>query len=188
MRTQRSYYSAKNSLFLQQSTIEILGIIHANVISSETTIQQNNAWNEEIYILKDQLSGVNDGRVIIEYTIPRMGKRVDAIILLRNIIFLLEFKCGDTEYRSSTYDQVYDYALDLRNFHKESHDKLLVPIIVSTKAPSVENILSEHEGILKPLLCNKDNIKYTLKIVCDRYSRNNFDYAQWENSEYFLIP
>lgn len=86
---------------------------------------------------KKQLFDFNEGRIIFEYTIPRMGKRVDAVFLYHNIVFLLEFKCGDDEYRSTTYDQVYDYALDLRNFQKESHNKLLVSIMISTKAPAL---------------------------------------------------
>ena len=135
MRNLRSYYSASITQFLQESNSEILGIIHSNDISAETTIQQSNAWAAEVQILKDQLCAFSEGRIIFEYTIPRMGKRVDAVILHRNIVFLLEFKCGDTEYRQPTYDQVYDYALDLRNFQKESHNKLLVPIMVSTRAP-----------------------------------------------------
>ena len=131
MRNLRAYYSAPITEFLRQSNSEILGIIHANDISAETTIQQSNTWDFEVKILKEQLCDFEEGRIIFEYTIPRMGKRVDAVVLYKNIVFLLEFKCGDTEYRQSTYDQVYDYALDLRNFQKESHNKLLIPIMVS---------------------------------------------------------
>lgn len=125
MRNLRSYYSATISDFLHQSDREILGIIHSNDKSSETTIQQSNTWESEIAILKDQLRSFSNGRIIFEYTIPRMGKRVDAVVLYQNIVFLLEFKVGDHKYRESIYDQVYDYALDLRNFQKESHSKLL---------------------------------------------------------------
>ena len=130
MRNLRADYAASIEQFLAQSKDEILGTIHSNDISAETTIQQSNTWETEIQILKDQLCDFVDGRILFEYTIPRMGKRVDAVVIYQNIVFLLEFKCGDTEYRSSTYDQVYDYALDLRNFQKESHDKLLAPIMV----------------------------------------------------------
>ncbi len=59
-------------------------------------------------------------------------------MIYKNIVFVIEFKCGDSEYRQSTYEQVYDYALDLRNFQKQSHDKLLVPIMVSTRAADEE--------------------------------------------------
>ena len=128
MRNLRTYYSAPISEFLRQPTTEILGIIHSNDSSAETTIQQSNTWEFEIEILKDQLRGFDGGRVIFEYTIPRMGKRVDVVVLHKNIVFLLEFKCGDTEYRAGTYDQVYDYALDLRNFQKESHSLVKLPI------------------------------------------------------------
>ena len=125
MRNLRSYYSSEIEDFLNKSDSEILGIIYKNDASAETKIQQSNTWEMEISILKKQLVDFNNGRIIFEYTIPRMGKRVDVIILYQNIVFILEFKCGDDEYKSSTYDQVYDYALDLRNFQKESHNKLI---------------------------------------------------------------
>ena len=73
-----------------------------------------------------------------------MGKRVDAVLLYQNIVFLMEFKCGDANYRQSTSDQVCDYALDLRNFHKESLDKLLVPIMIPTEASAMPCVICEH--------------------------------------------
>ena len=188
MRNLRAYYSAQISDFLSRPAAEILGIIHSNNVSSETTIQQSNAWEIEVEILKDQLREFRDGRVIFEYTIPRMGKRVDTVVLYHNIVFLLEFKCGDSEYRSSTYDQVYDYALDLRNFQKGSHDKLLVSIMVSTRAPEVENVIRERNRIIEPLSCNARNIGQVIEMVCTRYNEPEFDYATWENSEYLPTP
>lgn len=187
MRNLRTYYSSTITDFLCRQTAEILGIIHSNDISAETTIQQSNTWKIEVEILKDQLHGLG-GRVIFEYTIPRMGKRVDVVVLHKNIVFLLEFKCGDTEYRASTYDQVYDYALDLRNFQKESHDKLLVPIMVSTRAPEVANVIRERDRIIEPLSCNAKNIGQVIRMVCDRYTESGFDYVAWENSEYLPTP
>ena len=187
MRNLRTYYSSTITGFLCQPTAEILGIIHSNDISAETTIQQSNTWEFEVEILKDQLRGL-DGRVIFEYMIPRMGKRVDVVVLHKNIVFLLEFKCGDTEYRASTYDQVYDYALDLRNFQKESHDKLLVPIMVSTRAPEIVNVIRERDRIIEPLSCNAKNIGQAIRMVSDRYTEQDFDYVAWENSEYLPTP
>lgn len=148
MKNLKRYYSASLTDFLNQSSSEILGIIHSNNLSAETSDLQNNAWKDEIFILKQELSSFSEGHVIFEYIIPRMGKRADVVFLHQNIVFLLEFKCGEKEYKSSTYDQVYDYALDLRNFQKESHDKLLVPIIVATKAPGLPCIIHEQDRIL----------------------------------------
>ena len=188
MRNLRAYYSATIADFLQQSNSEILGIIHANDISAETSIQQSNTWETEIDILKQQLRDFTEGRIIFEYTIPRMGKRVDAVVLHQNIVFLLEFKCGDAEYRSTTFDQVYDYALDLRNFQKESHNKLLVPIMISTRAAAAPCKVEELDRIIKPIRCNATNIAVAIEIVAAEYNEMSFDYEGWENSEYLPTP
>ena len=188
MRNLRSYYSATIAEFLQQSDSEILGIIHSNDISAETTIQQSNTWESEVQILKNQLRLFSDGRIIFEYTIPRMGKRVDTVVLYKNIVFLLEFKVGDKEYRQSTYDQVYDYALDLRNFQKESHNKLIVPIMVSSNAPRYQNTLTERERIIEPIRCNAQNLGVSIKYIAQQYNEPGFNYALWENSEYLPTP
>lgn len=187
MNNLKCYYSAKIKDFLQQPDNEILGALHANCASADVTIQQNKAWESEIQTLKNQLLGL-DGRIIFEYTIPRMGKRADVVILHQNIAFLLEFKCGEGEYRQSAYDQVYDYALDLRNFQKESHDKLIVPIVVPTKAPTINHKICEHERIIAPLRCNAENITTTIKSIASRYHEQDFDYITWENSEYLPTP
>ena len=113
-----------------------------------------------------------------------MGKRVDVVILHKNIVFLLEFKCGDHEYRASSIDQVYDYALDLRNFQKESHNKLIANIIVSTNAPARPIIIVESERIIEPICCNDGNIAEAISAVSNQYQEATFDYLAWENSEY----
>ncbi len=188
MRNLRAYYSAAITTFLLQSTAEILGTIHSNDISAETTIQQSNTWEIEVGLLKEQLKDFEEGRIIFEYTIPRMGKRVDVVLLYKNIVFLMEFKCGDTEYRQSTYDQVYDYALDLRNFQKESHDKLLVPMMISTCAQDYQNTLRERERIVEPMRCNGANFAAEIRNVAACYNEAPFDYLKWENSEYMPTP
>ena len=188
MRNLRCYYSESVEAFLQQSSKEIIGVIHSNDISAETSIQQSNTWEIEVDILKKQLADFTEGRIIFEYTIPRMGKRVDVVLLYKNIAFLLEFKCGDKEYKQSTYDQVYDYALDLCNFQKESHNKLLVSMMVSTKAPYKPCTISEKDRIIEPISCNADNIGEYIQKVAAIYNEPDFDYVAWENSEYLPTP
>ena len=188
MRSLKCYYSANISEFLSQSNNEILGIIHSNDSFSETKLLQSNTWQSEISILKEQLSNFDEGRILFEYTIPRMGKRVDVVVLHHNIIFLLEFKCGDNEYKQSTYDQVLDYALDLKNFQKESHDKLIVPIVVATEATEKINNIIERDNIVEPLYSNRYNIAAIINSVKQEYCCDSFDYIQWENSEYLPTP
>ena len=95
--------------------------------------KQKNTWKKEIEILKRELSDFPKGHILFEYTIPRIGNRIDNVILYKGIVFLLEFKVGESTYPSYAIDQVTDYALDLSCFHKESRNKLLVPILVCTK-------------------------------------------------------
>lgn len=189
MKSTNYYYSSTITNFLHQKNEEILGTIYSNDPHVETKLQQANTWETEIKILKQQLDGIKEGRILFEYTIPRMGKRVDTIILHENIVFVLEFKCGDSEYRSSTYDQVYDYALDLRNFQKESHNALIVPIIISTQAPASTFNIIDTGHILAPLKCNSSNIRSAIESVCALYQKEPFfDYIQWQESEYLPTP
>lgn len=184
-----SFYSASISEFLSQKNEEVLGIISHNNVFSNVTKQQESAWSAEIAILKNQLRDFcEDGRIIFEYIIPRVGKRVDVVILYEYVVFILEFKVGDVEYKRSTYDQVFDYALDLQSFQKESHDKLLVPIIVSTEAEKRKNHLIIHDNIIEPLCCNSENIASTISFVLENYNQPYFDYNQWEQSEYLPTP
>ena len=188
MRNLRSYYSSSIQEFLMKPTREILGIIVANNTHYDTSIQQNNTWENEINILKNQLHDLHEGYIIFEYTIPRMGKRIDTVIIHKNIVFLLEFKCGEYQYHQSAYDQVYDYALDLRNFQKESHDKLLVPIIIATNAKDIPCSIHETSRIIEPIKCNAANINLAINTITNLYQEKNFDYSAWENSEYFPTP
>lgn len=184
----RSFYSGSIEQFLTQPVDTVFGIITAHDHSADTNILQRNTWQKEIHILKKELEGIQEGHILFEYTIPRMGKRVDAVILHRNIVFLLEFKCGDREYTAAAYDQVYDYALDLQNFQKESHNKLLVCLMVSDEAPSEPIKLVEVNRIIEPIHCNASNIREAIDEVTKRYQESSFDYQQWEKSEYLPTP
>lgn len=189
MKNIRCYYSADIAEFLFETPKSILGTITANDPAAETLYQQKATWIEEIALLRSALAGFTEGRILFEYTIPRMGRRVDVTLLYRNIVYLMEFKCGDDTYRAATYDQVYDYALDLRNFQKESHDKLIVPVMVSTKAQTELNVLREHERIIEPLRCNDRNLRSVILEVAEAYPNEPpFDYAGWEASEYLPTP
>ena len=184
----RSYYGTSIQAFLSQTTEEIIGIIHRNSPLSDISLLQRNTWEEEILILKRELQDFKEGRILFEYSVPRMGKRIDTVIIHKNIVFLLEFKCGDNVYRQSAIDQVLDYALDLRNFQKESHDKLLVPIVISTEAKPQKNVINNHDRILEPLLCNAKNIAQAIKLVADFFVESPFNYKLWEDSEYLPTP
>lgn len=188
MRNLRCYYTTNIHDFLNEPENGILGKIHSNCCNHNTLLSQSNAWKEEIIILKQQLAGLEEGKIFFEYIIPRMGKRVDVVILHNNIIFLLEFKCGEKEYKQSACDQVEDYALDLQNFHEVSHDKLLIPIVVATNAIDNKFSLEIKNNIAKPLKCNSFNIRQTIQKITSQFNPDQFDYEYWENSKYMPTP
>lgn len=157
------YYSDTIDLFLQKSINEIIGqITRENQFDSNRNTNQS--WERQIEILKDTLIGIN-GEIFFEFSIPRMGKRVDCLLIIQNIVFVIEFKVGEKDYLSSNLDQVWDYALDLKNFHKPSHDALLIPILVATEAKNenIQFLQTTHEdGLYKPLKANKKNLREML--------------------------
>lgn len=190
MNSLRAFYQSSVSKFLKSDNDKILGEINKNNYSFETKIQQKNTWIREIEILKRELKNLidEDSRILFEYVIPRMGKRIDNVILYKNIIFLLEFKCGNNCYYSSDYDQVYDYALDLKNFHKESGDKLIVPILIATEAPSFNNSILIDNKVMGPLKCNEFGIGNLITNIVSSFKEESFSYDDWISSEYFPTP
>ena len=185
---QRSYYSARIREFLDEKPETLLGKL---MVSDEfsTTDLQKNAWRKEIDILQDQLRLVENGDIAFEYTIPRMGHRIDVVCIIRGLIFLLEFKVGDSEYRKSTADQVMDYALDLKYFHELSADRYIIPISIPTEAPSVCNEVSFMEDKISNVLkCTKDNIGLTISSVLSSVQDQDLSIADWINSRYAPTP
>src|SRR5438128_10129272 len=108
----RALYSESIAGFRKSTPEEILGTLTENTsFTLEPT--QRNAWLEEIHILKKVL-GSYEGRIYFEYAIPRMGKRIDALLIVGAAIIIIEFKIGETEFTLAGTDQVWDYALDLK--------------------------------------------------------------------------
>src|ERR1035437_6272269 len=128
----RFYYHRSIADFIADSESSILGEM-ANHHEFTLEEQQRNAWNKEIRLLKVLLNGV-EGDVVLEYSIPRMGKRIDCVLLCGSVVFAIEFKIGADSYASHAIDQVMDYALDLKNFHAESHHRRIVPVLLCTQA------------------------------------------------------
>ena len=154
------YYSDTIDLFEKKSTNEIIGQI-TNENQFDSNRNTNQSWRSQIEILKETLINLQ-GELFFEFSIPRMGKRVDCLLIIENIVFVIEFKVGEKEYLSSNYEQVWDYALDLKNFHKPSHNALLIPILVATDAKSeaIQFLQTTHEdGLFKPIKANKNNLR-----------------------------
>lgn len=184
----RSYYSNDIQSFLNQDNYSIFGEITTNDQFSAEDLQKN-TWNREIEILKRELSQFLDGYIIFEYTIPRIGNRIDNIVIYKGIIFLLEFKVGEKKYPSYAIEQVTDYAFDLSCFHKESHNRLLVPILISTKAHSVkQEIRISKDNVLETICCNEYEIAKYITEVSLKFIQDEIIPNDWINSLYMPTP
>ena len=185
----RVYYKAQISAFIAEPIDSVLGKLLIND-EFETTEKQKKAWKTEIEILKDQLSPFTEGELAFEYTIPRLGRRIDVVCIVDGIIFLLEFKVSDNEFKKSTDDQVMNYALDLKYFHQESEKRLLIPINVSTKAEANENEPVEEmkDRITKVLHCNERSLMTTMLRVLSGRQEDPLTIAAWIDSKYVPTP
>ncbi|MDU4622645.1 MAG: DNA/RNA helicase domain-containing protein, partial [Clostridioides difficile] len=184
----RAYYSSSVNEFIVKDIFTIFGEITCNDQFAADDLQKN-TWKKEIGILKRELSTFKDGHLLFEYTIPRIGSRIDNVLIYKGIVFLLEFKVDEDTYPRHAIEQVTDYALDLNCFHKESHDKLLVPILICTKAPQKDQrIRMMKENILETYCCNEFNIGKYIKKICTTYNRSSFNSDTWINSLYMPTP
>ena len=138
MNSSRCLFDSDIKTFLMKEKEAIFGVL-CDKYHGDALTTTREAWLGEIDILQGVLIPWKESecRIIFEYDIPRLGKRLDVVLLLKGIIFCLEFKVGETKILEGDVDQVLDYALDLKNFHRYSHDKLIVPILVATKYKKV---------------------------------------------------
>lgn len=166
----RYYYSDSISTFLTKSVNEIVGeltLMSQHDINDETSY----SWVEEIIILHEVLAPYSKrGSVYFEYNIPRMGRRVDVIVIIDGVIFVLEFKTAEQKFRHHAMTQVWDYALDLKNFQEGSFDRVLVPILVAPKEKDSHCYLElKHfeDNVFEPLLVNSKLLSNTFSKVLD---------------------
>ena len=157
----RYYYSSPIRDFIYQDAPAIVGEL-VRQSTHDITINQRNAWQEEIDLLKDILKEyAGRGSVYFEYNIPRLGRRIDTIVLIDGVVFILEFKTDQESFERADIAQVWDYALDLKNFHEGSHRRTLIPILVATDAPQgyMLDFVRYEDLVFKPLLSDKKHLK-----------------------------
>lgn len=186
----RSYYSDTIENFNVTKPEEIIGQM-AILSKFADELSQKSAWREEIRILQSVLAKYSGG-IYFEYSIPRMGQRIDVVLLIQSIIFILEFKVGEREFPMHAIDQVWDYALDLKNFHETSHDKYITPVLISTEAKLSETFISftsYDDKLLSPIKCNKDLISNVIdRVLLLNEEEKVIDKTIWENGRYSPTP
>ena len=188
----RCLYSNSFIDFINEPDSYIFGVLNENYHGDALTTTRD-AWREEISIMKDVISNLKDKncRVVFEYEIPRLGKRIDVVLLYKGIIFCIEFKVGEKNKKETDVDQVLDYALDLKNFHKFSENKIIVPILVATKnKQQTDNIRMSiyNDGIVDPLFCGKLGIVGLITLTLEKFPDETAVDENWIISPYAPTP
>ncbi len=188
----RCLYNNNFSAFLHEPEMSILGELadhyHGNVLTT-----QRDAWRDEITIMRETLSRIDaqDGQIIFEYDIPRLGKRIDVVLLCKGIIFCIEFKVGESQILEADMDQVLDYALDLKNFHKFSSDHVIIPILVATNSRRHSTLVqrSDYDNhVANPLVTGKVNLTDVITSVLNQYPNEPEINPSWIISPYAPTP
>lgn len=188
----RCLFNSDFSLFLYKDIDSVFGALCDNYHGDALTTTRE-SWKSEIGIMRDVVSKLNDqdGQIIFEYDIPRLGKRIDLVLLYRGIVFCIEFKVGESRILEGDIDQVLDYALDLKNFHKFSQDKVIVPILVATNFPnsSTDIRMSVYDDrVVNPLVTGKNGILDLIKKVIYRFPNESPVNSNWVISPYAPTP
>jgi hypothetical protein len=185
----RAYYSDSIVFFRNKSSDEILGQL-ARVSEFSVLQTQQQAWLYQINLLKTVLKSY-DGTIYFEFDIPRMGRRIDVVLLLGPAIFVLEFKVGEQNFTTYGADQVWDYALDLKNFHDTSHERYIVPILIATEADCLAisaTLTPQNDLLFNPVKTNAKQLSSVIESALALIDGETVNQLEWENGRYCPTP
>jgi hypothetical protein len=184
----RAWYGDSIAEFLKNDSATIVGRLTSNC-DFAVLPEQRDAWLEQIRLLKGQLDGLT-GAIFLEFSIPRMGRRIDAVLLINGLIFVLEFKVGETVSDRAPLDQVWDYALDLKNFHQASHFAPIIPILIATgglSAPATE-LCADEDRVYRPIQVPFDGVRPALDLALRSLEAQPLDERDWPEAPYHPTP
>lgn len=185
-------YGATISEFLIASPNAILGSLAVWSDFSDE-LAQKSAWMQQIEILRRLLTSRESahGALYFEYAIPRLGRRIDTVLILENVLFVLEFKVGAIGFTRSAIDQVWDYALDLKNFHDASHPVPIVPVLIATGkscTPTAIEVTSHQDLLTTPVLCGTDGLSRAIDLGLEFFQEPSIDSDLWQRGRYRPTP
>lgn len=185
----RAYYSDSIEFFLENSKEAIIGTLSMGAGFSVEQPQRD-AWAVQIETLKTVLSRYS-GSIYFEFSIPRMGRRIDVVLLIGSVVFVVEFKVGATDFASHAIDQVCDYALDLKNFHEPSHKCFVAPVLVATNAHASAMCVSttpQNDNLIHPIKATPGQLGELIEAVLLFAQGPDLEHETWETGRYSPTP
>lgn len=190
MSINRAYYSSSIREFLTASPDQVLGEVARNCGFAIEPAQKG-AWLRQIAILQRQLIPWPGGSLFFEFVVPRMGRRIDVLAIIGNTVFVIEFKVGEAHFTRAALDQVWDYALDLKNFHEPSHGAVIAPILIATEsAAGASAVAASHhnDGVLLPIETGPDSLHSCIDQVLGLCEGPGIDPDNWLQGRYKPTP
>lgn len=183
-------YAANISQFKAEPVDSVFGKLsqsHRHDLEQE----QKRAWTAQIESLKQDLAEQTGGKVFFEFEIPRMGKRADVVLLIESCVLVVEYKVGSRTFDRAAIEQVHDYALDLKNFHRGSHDAPIVPVLIATEAPLVDfRVEFADDGVASPICVGNGQLFGVIESShreCNSI-KNPLDTETWDQTGYLPTP
>lgn len=188
VRAPSAYYTSVVANFLSTTAESILGTLAA-AHTFDLDVEQKNAWQVEIRILKSALSDI-EGTVYLEFDVPRLGSRIDAVLIAGPIVFPIEFKCGERHHKTADYNQAWDYGLDLKNFHLASHAAPILPVLVATEAAHNDEAWDQPhaDGVRPPRRCSAEGLGRALREGIRAATGTALDGDEWGRAPYHPAP
>src|SRR5262245_17429807 len=183
-----AYYAANVEDFTAETSESILGTLTARS-GFAVVLSQRDAWLAEIAILKAAIQGIQ-GAVFLEFEVPRIGSRIDAVLISGPAILVIEFKVGEQHVNTQDINQAWDYALDLKNFHLASEAAPILPILVPSESLTSEVRLSEraHDSVFRPMVCSPDALRDVILAALPKLAGDALEPQKWAQAPYRPTP
>jgi Schlafen group 3, DNA/RNA helicase domain len=184
----RAWYEASIEDFLSTDPDSVIGQLAKNC-DFALLVSQKEAWLAQIAILKKELTGIS-GSLFLEFNIPRMGRRIDTVLVVGPVLFVIEFKVGESGFDRASRDQVWDYALDLKNFHEASHRLSIVPILIATKAKKSASLdlQADDDRVYRPLQVSLADFRELIDRTLTLVTGQSIDTQRWSSAPYRPTP
>ena len=184
----RSWYSASIAEFLQDQPDTVIGRLARNSDFTLLTTQRD-SWLAQICLLQRCLVGLT-GSLFFEFNIPRMGRRVDVVLLIGPVVFVVEFKVGESAFERTALDQVWDYALDLKNFHEASHSVSIVPVLIATEATTSAplKLCADEDKVYQPIPVHPTGLREAIGLALRTVAGDVLDKQRWSLAPYHPTP
>lgn len=190
MKTMNRYFYHSTIKAFQNTTHDEIWATLSHNSRLDDNVEQKDSWSHEIKCLKESLLGL-DGQIFMEYSIPRLGKRADAVLLIDGIVFILEYKVGEKGFNRADIEQVWDYALDIKYFHDASHKLIIAPVLIATDAKEKSMTISRSSydrEVFEPLCCNDANLRSVIDAVVGPYGEPSVNLDEWADSRFNPTP